>query len=251
LAEDQDKKRQFTAGELESYRGAAGQPVYVAVQGKVYDVSESPLWEGGEHMGAHAAGGDLTGEFEEAPHGEEVFESYPQVGVLVEETAPEALKAPMSPAREFWLRQVHRVPLLRRHPHPMLVHFPIVFMIATTAFTLLYLFTGVRSFEVTGWHCLAGGVLFTPVVMLTGWLTWWLNYESRWLTPVIVKMTLSPIVLLLGAGLWLWRFFDPEILAHLHGWPPLLYLALICLLTPLVGIIGAYGAVLTFPIHPE
>jgi predicted heme/steroid binding protein/uncharacterized membrane protein len=251
LAEDQDKMRQFTAGELESYRGAAGQPVYVTVKGKVYDVSGSPLWEGGEHMGSHKAGGDLTGEFEEAPHGEEVFESYPQVGVLVEETAPEALKAAESPAREFWLRQVHRVPLLRRHPHPMLVHFPIVFMIATTAFTLLYLFTGVRSFEVTGWHCLAGGVLFTPVVMLTGWFTWWLNYESRWLTPVIVKMTLSPVVLLLGAGLWLWRFFDPEILVHLNGWPPVLYLALICLLTPLVGTIGAYGAVLTFPTHPE
>jgi len=251
LAEDRDKNRQFTTQELESYRGAKGQRVYIAVKGKVYDVSGSPLWEGGEHMGAHKAGGDLTGEFEEAPHGEEVFERYPQVGVMAEENAPEAPAVLISPARQFWLRQTKRVPLLRRHPHPMLVHFPIAFMIATTAFTLLYLFTGVRSFEVTGWHCLAGGVLFIPVVMLTGWFTWWLNYESRWLTPVIVKLTLSPILLLLGAGLWLWRLVDPGILTSLGDWPSWVYLALICLLTPLVGVIGMCGAVLTFPIHPE
>jgi predicted heme/steroid binding protein/uncharacterized membrane protein len=251
LAEKENKDRKFTPEELAAHNGA-GRPGYVAFRGKVYDVSESPLWEGGEHMGAHKAGGDLTGEFEEAPHGEEVFERYPQVGVIrEEEDAPEVPEAPLTPARQFWLRQIKRVPLLRRHPHPMLVHFPIAFMIATTAFTLLYVFTGVRSFEVTGWHCLAGGVLFTPVVMLTGWLTWWLNYESRWLKPVIVKISLSPLLLMLGTGLWLWRWFDPEILTSLQDWPSVLYLALICLLTPLVSIIGLCGAGLTFPIHPE
>ena len=134
--------------------------------------------QGGEHMGLHGAGHDLTGEFPDAPHGEEVFERYPQVGVLKEEAAaPEAPAAKTSAAREFWRRVVHRVPLLRRHPHPMVVHFPIVFMISAPVFTLLYLLTGVKSFEVTGFHCLGGGVLFTPVAMVTGWFTWWLNYE--------------------------------------------------------------------------
>jgi predicted heme/steroid binding protein/uncharacterized membrane protein len=252
LAEKENKKQKFNPEDLATKNGAGGRPGYIAFRGRVYDVSGSPLWEGGDHMGAHKAGGDLTGEFEEAPHGEEVFERYPQVGVIAEEEPePEAPEVPLTPAREFWLRQTKRVPLLRRHPHPMLVHFPIAFMIATTAFTLLYLFTGVRSFEITGWHCLAGGVLFTPVVMLTGWFTWWLNYESRWLKPVIVKMTLSPILLLLGTGLWIWRWFDPEILTSLQDWPSVLYLALICLLTPLVSIIGLCGAGLTFPIHPE
>jgi predicted heme/steroid binding protein/uncharacterized membrane protein len=252
LAENHDKDRKFTPQDLAANNGAEGKPGYIAFRGRVYDVSGSPLWDGGQHMDAHNAGGDLTGEFEEAPHGEEVFERYPQVGVVgEEEAAPEASEAQLSAAREFWLRQVHRLPLLRRHPHPMLVHFPIVFMMATTAFTLLYLFTGVRSFEVTGWHCLAGGVLFTPVTMLTGWFTWWLNYESRWLTPVVVKLILSPILLLAGAGVWVWRLMNPEILAHLRDWPSLLYLALICSLTPLVGLIGAYGGLLTFPLHHE
>ncbi len=253
LAENPDKLREFALADLAAYTGAEGQPVYIAFQGKVYDVSDSPLWEGGRHMDLHGAGGDLTGEFADAPHGEEVFERYPQVGIIkeAEETAPEVQLAHPSVAREFWQRQVKRVPLLRRHPHPMVVHFPIVFMISTTVFTLLYLFTGVRSFEVTGFHCLVGGVLFAPVAMVTGWFTWWLNYESRFLTPVIIKLILSPILLLVGAGALAWRLLNPEILAQLRDWPSLIYLALICSLTPLVSLIGAYGAVLTFPLHHE
>ncbi len=252
MAENQRKDRKFTAQDLAANTGADGRPIYIAFQGKVYDVSDSALWEGGQHMDAHGAGGDLTGEFADAPHGEEVFERYPQVGIIAEEeVVPEAPEAQPSVAREFWQRQVQRVPLLRRHPHPMVVHFPIVFMIAATVFTLLYLFTGIRSFEVTGFHCLAGGVLFTPVAMVTGWFTWWLNYESRPLPPVVIKLVLSPILLLVGAGAWVWRFLNPEILVQLRGWPSLAYLVLICLLTPLVGLIGAYGAALTFPLHHE
>jgi predicted heme/steroid binding protein/uncharacterized membrane protein len=252
LADKSDNLRKFTPAELAAHAGAPGQSVYIAFQGKVYDVSDSSLWKGGQHMGRHGAGADLTSEFADAPHGEEVFERYPQVGVVQEaETGPEAPEVHASGAREFWLRQAKRVPLLRRHPHPMVVHFPIVFMIATTGFTLLYLFTGVRSFEVTGFHCLAGGVLFTPVAMVTGWFTWWLNYESRWLKPVVIKLILSPILLLTGAGLWVWRFLNPEILAHLPAWPSLVFLALICSLTPLVSLIGAYGAAMTFPVHHE
>ena len=57
---------------------------YVAVNGKVYDVSGSDLWEGGDHMGAHEPGGDLTAEMADAPHGIEVFEEFPVVGELEE-----------------------------------------------------------------------------------------------------------------------------------------------------------------------
>jgi predicted heme/steroid binding protein/uncharacterized membrane protein len=252
LAENHPKERKFTPAELAAHAGAEDGSIYIAFLGKVYDVSKSSMWAGGQHMGQHQAGADLTGEFDDAPHDEEVFERYPQVGVIQEEeTEPEAPEPQLTPARRFWHRQIKRLPLLRRHPHPMLVHFPIVFMISATAFTLLYIFTGVRSFEVTGWHCLAGGVLFTPVVMLTGWFTWWLNYESRWLTPVVIKMTLSPLLLMVGTGIWVWRLLNPEILAQLRDWPSVVYFALICLLTPLVSVIGAYGAALTFPIHHE
>src|SRR5512135_2384199 len=78
LSENSDRDRKFTPQDLAANNGSAGRPVYIAFQGKVYDVSGSDLWEGGQHMGAHAAGADLTGEFADAPHGEEVFERYPQ-----------------------------------------------------------------------------------------------------------------------------------------------------------------------------
>jgi predicted heme/steroid binding protein/uncharacterized membrane protein len=252
LAEDPDKKPALTPEELAARAGENGQPAYIAFQGKVYDVSASDLWAGGDHMGQHHAGHDLTGEFPDAPHGEEVFERYPQVGVLREEAPePEAPPVTTSTAREFWGRAIQRVPLLKRHPHPMVVHFPIVFMISATGFTLIYLLTGMPSFEVTGFHCLAGGLLFTPVAMVTGWFTWWLNYESRPLRPVVIKLILSPVLLLVGTAAFVWRYHDPHILARVGEAPSLVYLALICALAPLVALIGAYGAELTFPVHRE
>jgi predicted heme/steroid binding protein len=75
--------RKFTSAELEGYNGKNGKPAYIAFKGKVYDVSESDLWRGGEHMGLHQAGKDITEELELAPHMEEVFERVKLVGELV------------------------------------------------------------------------------------------------------------------------------------------------------------------------
>ncbi len=233
--------------ELAAADGTDGKPVYIAYQGRVYDVSQSALWDGGRHMDSHRAGQDLTGEFADAPHGLEVFERYPQVGVLQTEPAKAPEKASIPP----WLSRLLRcVPLLKRHPHPMLVHFPIVFMIATTAFNLLYLLTGRKSFELTALNCLGGGVLFTPLAILTGLFTWWLNHQARYLRPVAIKLVLSPILLACALAAFIWRWLNPEIMENLGG-VHILYLVLILLLFPLVVIIGWCGAQITFPIHEE
>lgn len=50
----------FTANELSSYNGQNGQPAYVAVNGKVYDVSD--IFINGNHRG-WSAGQDITTEF--------------------------------------------------------------------------------------------------------------------------------------------------------------------------------------------
>jgi predicted heme/steroid binding protein len=78
-----EELRQFTSKELEEYNGQNGKPVYIAYQGKVYDLSQSSLWGGGEHMGMHQAGKGFTEELELAPHGEEVLERAKLIGVLV------------------------------------------------------------------------------------------------------------------------------------------------------------------------
>jgi predicted heme/steroid binding protein len=74
----------MTLEALSKKTGASGEDAFVVVNGKVYDVTSSDLWEDGEHMGAHNAGHDLTDALEDAPHGMEVFDDLPVVGELEE-----------------------------------------------------------------------------------------------------------------------------------------------------------------------
>jgi len=74
--------RKFTLEELNNFKGENGSPVYVAVDGKVYDLSDSYLWEDGEHQGEHGAGADLTEELGDAPHEPDRLENFPIVGEL-------------------------------------------------------------------------------------------------------------------------------------------------------------------------
>ena len=73
--------KEYTREELEGYNGKNGK-IYIAYQGQVYDVTDSSLWEGGNHQGLHDAGQDLTEAIDEAPHGPETFKDYPVVGTL-------------------------------------------------------------------------------------------------------------------------------------------------------------------------
>lgn len=72
----------LTTEELSKYNGKDGNPAYIAVDGVVYDVSDSELWSEGQHNG-FKAGRDLTTELmEESPHGESVIERLTPVGTL-------------------------------------------------------------------------------------------------------------------------------------------------------------------------
>jgi predicted heme/steroid binding protein len=81
---DRQKMRQFSREDLAKYNGKDGAPAYIAYGGRVYDVSESFLWQRGRHQARHAAGMDLTGELAQAPHGAELLARFPVVGVLIE-----------------------------------------------------------------------------------------------------------------------------------------------------------------------
>jgi predicted heme/steroid binding protein/uncharacterized membrane protein len=214
----------------------------VAHQGKVYDVSASRFWKTGTHMKRHPSGKDLTADISAAPHGPEMLERYPQVGVL-KKGAPEERVMPA------WLERLLKAfPVLRRHPHPMVVHFPIVFMFATMGFNLLYLLSGYRPFETTALHCLGGGVLFTPVGIVTGFFTWWLNYLAKPSRGVKIKIYCSLILLAAALAAFIWRMVSPEVLISLGG-GSLVYLALVFSLPVLVSVIGWYGAKMTFPVE--
>jgi len=74
--------KEFTEEELVQYNGKNGNPVYIVYKRKVYDVSASFLWKDGTHQVLHSAGVDLTNALEQAPHGGDVLEKFPVVGII-------------------------------------------------------------------------------------------------------------------------------------------------------------------------
>jgi len=235
--------KEFDLEELAKFNGEDGKPVYVALHGKVLDVSDSRLWKGGVHMKRHHAGRDLTTDIKGAPHGPEMLARFPQVGLLRREAPERAIPEAVSSL-------IRRFPMLRRHPHPMTVHFPIVFMFSTTIFNLIYLITGIKSFEITALHCLGSGVLFTIVAITTGLYTWWLNYMAKPVRAVVIKKRVSIIMLVIALVAFIWRILAPDI-SDSSGIGSILYFLLVLSLFPLVTVIGWFGASLTFPIEEE
>ena len=69
--------------ELESADGLDGRPAWISVTGIVFDVSQSPGWEDGEHRGV-LAGTDGTDLFVTSPHGFDTMSRTPVVGRLAE-----------------------------------------------------------------------------------------------------------------------------------------------------------------------
>jgi uncharacterized membrane protein len=142
---------------------------------------------------------------------------------------------------------VTRFPRLRRQLHPLIIHFPITFLLSATGFSLLYLATRIKSFQTTAWHCLGGGVLFLPPAMWSGILTEKLNYPDPPRNARLERM-LSPLLIALGLAAFIWGLADPDILDHLGGWN-LIYLFLLLALPPLVVAAGFIGGMLTFPLE--
>lgn len=75
---------ELTLEELKEFDGQDGKDAYIAVDGIIYDVTDSPLWKNGEHNN-FSAGNDLTEEIKNvSPHGVANLERVPEVGRIVE-----------------------------------------------------------------------------------------------------------------------------------------------------------------------
>ena len=75
--------QKLTMEELNQFNGRNGAPAYIAFKGTIYDVSYSYHWQNGQHWVMHFAGRDLTREMDDAPHGAELLETFPVVGILI------------------------------------------------------------------------------------------------------------------------------------------------------------------------
>ncbi len=74
--------KNYTRSQLALRNGQDRPEIWVAYQGRIYDVTTSKLWSKGMHY-EHWAGQDLTHELPDAPHTEKVFEKFAVIGILV------------------------------------------------------------------------------------------------------------------------------------------------------------------------
>lgn len=73
----------YTKSQLALRNGQDKPEIWVAFEGKIYDVSGSRLWRNGKHY-EHWAGQDLSQELQnDAPHTHSVLEKFEVVGILV------------------------------------------------------------------------------------------------------------------------------------------------------------------------
>jgi Predicted heme/steroid binding protein len=81
------EQKTFTVEELAQYNGRDGNPAYVAVDGIVYDVTNTAVWAASTHFGL-TAGNDWTNEFRSCHAGENILDNLPKVGILIESSTP-------------------------------------------------------------------------------------------------------------------------------------------------------------------
>ena len=102
------------------------------------------------------------------------------------------------------------------------------------------------TFEFTSFYLLLLGSIASPFAMITGLLTWWVNYGLK-LSPLVKrKIELSILLLFLEIILVVWRSSTPEVFSQSM---PLLYLVLMVILTPVVLLLGYFGGQMTFPVE--
>lgn len=231
--------KRLSLEELLQNNGKQGKPSWVAIKGEVYDLSGSRLWKDGEHMKRHQAGQDLSSEILAAPHGLEVLqrEVVKKVGVLVGE-------APGGEIPSLLENLFQRFPILRRHPHPMMVHFPMAYLVGAALLLLVQIvLPSWVVLEKAAFVMLVMATLFTPPAIITGLITWWVNYGARPMHAVKRKLQLA-VALALGEMVSLILRFRGPIEGEILG---IMYSGCVAMMALCVVGLGWYGGHLTFP----
>ena len=224
------KKRRFTISDLKEFDGKEGKPAYVALKGKVYDVSDSPLWKAGKHPGAHVAGLDLTMSIANAPHSEEVLVKFKVVGELIQEGY----------GRQKLVRRLQKM-----HLHPMLVHFPMAYSLVVPLLSFLSMWLRDSSFETASYYMLLLGFLAAPAGGVSGIFSWRVTYEGRMTKVFSRKILLTTLLTLVITASFVWRIVNPNILTE-NSSLSYVYLALTASFVPITLLLGHYGGKIVY-----
>ena len=222
--------------------GKDGKPAYVSFNGKIYDVTESKMWKKGLHMNRHQAGQDLTDAIGAAPHGDEVLNRFKEVGTLKAEQEQE-----IRPPLPNWLNTFfEKYPFFKRHPHPMVVHFPMAFFMAATIFLFwYYVISPSRPLLDSIFYMHILGTLSLPVTLLTGWLSWQVNYFGKPIGNITRKIIFSIVILIFDVIVLIAIAGNLELLANPQGIQIVIPI-MIFLYLPIVAYIGQQGGDLVY-----
>jgi len=233
----------FDRESLAKNDGKEGREALVAVDGKVYAVTGNRFWKNGVHMNRHQAGADLTEAIAASPHGRDVLEKIQTKGTLAKQTED---KPPFLPGWLINFLEAH--PFFKRHPHPMVVHFPMaIFIIAPLFLAWYYLISPAQGLLDAVLYLYILGTLSMPAAIGTGILAWLVNYSGK-PNPIIIRKTVFSVLLLVFDVIIIAALFiKPAILQNPTGWK-IIVPALIFLCLPLVSIIGEHGGKLVFPV---
>jgi predicted heme/steroid binding protein/uncharacterized membrane protein len=227
---------------LAEHDGKDGKSAYVAYNGKIFDVSESKMWKKGLHMNRHQAGQDLTEAIGAAPHGSEMLTRFKEVGTLKTEKEQE-----VRPPLPNWLNNIFdKYPFLKRHPHPMVVHFPMAFFMTATIFLFwYYVINPTRSLLDAIFYMHILGTLSLPFAIMTGWLSWKVNYLGKRIGNITRKITFSIVVLIFDIIVLVSIAGNLEMLVSPQG-AQILIPIMIFLYLPIVSFIGQQGGDLVY-----
>lgn len=195
----------MTKEQLKEFNGKDGKPAYIGYKGKVYDVSKSDFWAGGEHMGRFKAGEDLTDSIDMSPHGEKNIFRFEAVDTLEDGSAKEINTETVVPNAENMLSDMDKKMMAKRqwykknHPHPKLTHFPIgMFGMAFFVQILAAILGGKEGSFLTATSIIATlfATLFLIPAIASGALSFYINYNG-FANSILKKKMIGSVILLI------------------------------------------------------
>jgi predicted heme/steroid binding protein/uncharacterized membrane protein len=234
--------KEFDREGLAKNDGRENRPTFVAVNGKVYDVSASKRWVSGNHMKRHQAGTDLSTDILSAPHGLEVLDRFKSIGVYTQ-----SMQVSSSPLKARVEGLLETYPFFRRHPHPAVVHFPVGLLIVAPLLEAVGLIFGSARTEWAAYCCILIATASIPAAIATGYFTWWVNYDFHDSPIIAAKRGLAWVSLVLAVLAVAMRGLAVQEPLHFTSVPALIYLLLVLTLAVLAARIGFLGGKLVFP----
>lgn len=240
----------MTHEELKKYDGKEGRPAYVACNGKIYDVTKSDFWSGGSHMGRFSAGEDLSTSIGLSPHGEANLFRYPVVGELTADTPKDNKTTDPAAAKKLKYQELYAT----YHPHPMMVHFPMgMFPLAFFLQVIALIVGGNLYLSFASIAAMSFATLFTIPAVMTGLLSFAINYNCKANIYLKRKIILSVFLFIIGAyasvaGLKAAYYaICPVAQGIIHEPLGLGYTVAAVLIMPIVVAVGYNGGKITWP----